>query len=145
PANTGQLVTVTFTANDVDGSVSSMTVNWGDGTTPDSLSGTATSDTHSYSTSGSFAITVTATDNGGSTVQATGAVTVTSPIVQPYALVVTAEVKVYRLYQNGSLTFIGQAVTTPLRQVAWKPDGSYALIAGDSAVLLKYDGNQLSP
>ena len=145
PANTGQLVTVTFTASDVDGSVSSVTVNWGDGTTPDSLSGTATSDTHSYSASRSFAITVTATDNGGSTGQATGAVTVTSPIVQPYALVVTAEGKVYRLYQNGSLTLIGQPVTTPLRQVAWKPDGSYALIAGDSAVLLKYDGNQLSP
>src|SRR5436309_4162401 len=51
PANTGQLVTVTFTASDVDGSVSSMTVNWGDGTTPDGLSGTATSDTHSYSAS----------------------------------------------------------------------------------------------
>src|SRR5439155_14716912 len=130
PANTGQLVTVTFTASDVDGSVSSMTVNWGDGTTPDSLSGTATSDTHSYTSSGSFTITVVATDNSGSTGQATGTLTVIAPSVSPYALVVTAEGKVYRLYQNGTLTLIGQPVTTPLRQVAWKPDGSYALIAG---------------
>src|SRR5438132_4359826 len=42
------------------------------------------------------------------------------------------------------MTFIGQPVTTQLRQVSWKPDGSYALISGDSAVLLKYDGTQLT-
>ena len=33
---------------------------------------------------------------------------------------------------------------TPLRSVAWKPDGSYALISGDFAVLLKYDGTSLT-
>src|SRR5438552_10321189 len=88
---------------------------------------------------------IVATDNSGSTGQVTGSATVNIPTAAPYALVVTAEGKVYRFYQNGTLTLVGQPVTTPLRQVAWKPDGSYALIAGDSAVLLKYDGNQLSP
>src|SRR5438309_9723641 len=79
----------------------------------------------------------------GSSGSATVTVT-TQPRQQPYALVISEQGSVFK-YQNGSLTLIGQPVTTPLRQVAWKPDGSYALIAGDSAVLLKYDGNQLSP
>src|SRR5712691_3603678 len=61
-----------------------------------------------------------------------------------YALVISNDGKVSRLYQNGTLTLIGQAVTTALRSVAWKPDGSYALISGDSAVLLKYDGTRLT-
>ncbi len=64
--------------------------------------------------------------------------------VVAYALVVSTDGKVSRLYQNGTLTLIGQPVTTPLRSVAWKPDGSYALISGDFAVLLKYDGTTLT-
>src|SRR5438094_928757 len=144
PANTGQPVTLIITATDPDGTISSININWGDGTTPDSLPGSATSDTHSYSQTGTFTISITGTDNSGSTGQATGTMTVTVPGVSQYALVVTAEGKVYKLYQNGTLTLVGQPVTTPLRQVAWKPDGSYALIAGDSAVLLKYDGTQLT-
>src|SRR3989449_1965191 len=144
PANTGQPVTLIITATDPDGTISSISINWGDGTTPDSLSGSATSDTHSYSQTGTFTISITGTDNSGSTGQATGTMTVTVPGVSQYALVVTAEGKVYKLYQNGTLTLVGQPVTTPLRQVAWKPDGTYALIAGDFAVLLKYDGTQLT-
>ncbi len=144
PANAGQVVTLIITATDPDGTVSSISVNWGDGTTPDVLSGTATSDTHSYSQTGTFTISINGTDNSGSTGQATGALTVTVPAVSQYALVVTAEGKIYKLYQNGTLTLVGQPVTTPLRQVAWKPDGTYALITGDFAVLMKYDGTQLT-
>src|SRR5207249_4868798 len=66
------------------------------------------------------------------------------PSTQSYPLIVSAEGKVFRFYQNGTLTLIAQPVTTALRKVAWKPDGSYALIVGDSAVLLKYDGTQLT-
>src|SRR2546422_1214190 len=76
-----------------------------------------------------------------------GSVTLTvvsQPSTQSYALIVSAEGKVFRFYQNGTLTLIAQPVTTALRKVAWKPDGSYALIVGDSAVLLKYDGTQLT-
>src|SRR3989454_6324516 len=76
-----------------------------------------------------------------------GSVTVTVVGASPqsaYALVVTNDGKVSRLYPNGTLTLIGQPVTTALRSVAWKPDGSYALISGDFAVLLKYDGTSLT-
>src|SRR3989449_4403420 len=76
-----------------------------------------------------------------------GSVTLTvvsQPSTQSYALIVSAEGNVFRFYQNGTLTLIAQPVTTALRKVAWKPDGSYALIVGDSAVLLKYDGTQLT-
>src|SRR5437667_2116444 len=144
PANTGQLVTVSFTGSDIDGSISSIGVNWGDGTPTHSLAGTATSDTHSYTATGTFTIMIVATDNSGSTGQVTGSVNVNIPTAAPYALVVTAEGKVYRFYQNGTLTLVGQPVTTPLRQVAWKPDGSYALIVGDFATLVKYDGTSLT-
>jgi hypothetical protein len=86
PANTGQLVTVTFTATDPDGTVSSISVDWGDTTTPDSLAGSAISDTHTYSSRGPFTITVTAKDNSGSTGFATTSETITSVTGQPVQL-----------------------------------------------------------
>jgi PKD repeat protein len=76
-----------------------------------------------------------------------GSVTVTVVSAAPKptdALVISTDGKVSRLYQNGTLTLIGQPVTSALRSVAWKPDGSYALISGDLAVLLKYDGTSLT-
>src|SRR5438093_1213974 len=83
PANTGQLVTVTFAGTDPDGTVSSITVSWGDGSAVDTLGGGATSDTHTYTTASTFTITVTATDNSGSTGQATGSVTTVVPVGAP--------------------------------------------------------------
>ena len=77
---TGQNVTLTILATDPDGSVTALKVGWGDGNI-DTLSGTATSDTHSYvstgaSTSKIFTITVNATDNSGSTGISSSQVTV---------------------------------------------------------------------
>jgi len=138
------MVTVTFTASDVDGTISSISVSWGDGSAPDVLAGTAATDTHTYTSGNNFTITMACTDNSGSTGHASGSVTVTVPASTPYALVASADGKVFRLYANGTMTFVGQPATTALRQVAWKPDGSYALISGDSAVLLKYNGTQLT-
>ena len=69
-----------------------------------------------------------------------GTATVTVGQTQSYALVVSYDGSVFK-YQNGTLTLIGQPVTTGLRQAAWKPDGSYALIVGNAGVLLKYNGS----
>ena len=79
----------------------------------------------------------------GSSGTATLTVAPQPPPPPSYALVISYEGKVFK-FQNGSFTLIGQPVTTPLRELAWKPDGSYALIVGDSGVLLKYDGTQLT-
>ncbi len=144
PTSTGRTVTANFTSTDSDGTIASITVNWGDGTAVDNLAGTATSDSHSYSTAGNYTISLVATDNGGSTGSATTALSVRPASTIPYALSVTADGKVYKTYSNGTMVFVGQPVTTQLREVSWKPDGSYALISGDSAVLLKYDGTQLT-
>src|SRR5207245_10665588 len=48
---TGQNVTLTISATDPDGTVTATKVDWGDGTI-DTLSGTATSDIHSYRSTG---------------------------------------------------------------------------------------------
>ncbi len=66
PARVGLSVTTTFSATDPDGTVSGITVNWGDGTAADYLSGTATNDIHTYSAHGTFTVTITANDNSGS-------------------------------------------------------------------------------
>ena len=72
-------------------------------------------------------------------------VTITSTTVSPtYALVVSYEGFVYKLYANNTLTLIGQPVTTQLSAVAWKPDGSCAVIVGNAAVLIKWDGAKLT-
>src|SRR5207247_5283253 len=42
------------------------------------------------------------------------------PPLPSYALVISYEGKVFK-FQNGSFTLIGQPVTTPLRELAWKP------------------------
>ena len=84
---TGQNVTLTITATDPDGVVTALKVDWGDGSI-DTLSGTATSDTHSYSSTGTstskiFTITVNATDNSGSTGISSSQITVSDrrPVV----------------------------------------------------------------
>jgi hypothetical protein len=144
PANTGQSVTVTFSASDVDGTLSAVTVNWGDGTAVHNLPGTATSDNHAYTTAGNFTITVIVTDNSGSTSQAAGTISVKTVPTALYALSTTSDGKVFKTFPNGTMVLVGQPVTTQLRSVSWKPDGSYALISGDAAVLLKFDGTTLT-
>ena len=86
PANTGQMVTATFTSIDSDGTVSTISVDWGDGSAPDALAASATSDTHIYAITGSFTITITATDNSGSTGKATATENVTSVTTTPVKL-----------------------------------------------------------
>jgi PKD repeat protein len=75
----GQTVTLTITASDQYGSIVAVQVNWGDGTT-DNLGGSAVSDTHSYTLTGSsskpYTITVTVTNNSGQTNSATSTVNV---------------------------------------------------------------------
>ncbi len=92
---------------------------------------------------GTYNVNVTAT-SGSLSHSLIIVVTVTSVSMPSYALVVSYEGFVYKLYPNNTLTLIGQPVTTQLRAMAWKPDGSYALIVGDSAVLIKYDGTRLT-
>src|SRR5207302_97444 len=135
---TGQVVT--FTATTASGGTSPYTFSWSFG---DGLSATGASVTHSYTTNGTYTVTLTTNDSGGRTATTSNTIPVGQQS-QGYALVTSSDGKVFRLYSNGTLTLIGQPVTTQLRQISWKPDGSYALISGDSAVLLKYDGTSLT-
>src|SRR5947209_4649629 len=105
-------------------------------------SGGASSSTITISASGAGNYNVTVTATSGS-LSHTIVVSVKAAAKPQYALVTSFDGQVYKL-QNGTLTLIGQPVTSALRQIAWKPDGSYALIAGDSGVLMKWDGSQLT-
>jgi hypothetical protein len=76
----GQAVTLTVSSSDPDGTVTGVTVNWGDGKV-DTLTPGTTTDSHTYSLSSSspsatYTITVTAVDNSGSTKTATTSITV---------------------------------------------------------------------
>jgi len=79
PAYQGQPVSLAFTASDPDGTISTITVDWGDNTSPQNLPGTSTSETHTYQAGGQYTITVDATDNSGSRNSETQAITVTPP------------------------------------------------------------------
>src|SRR3989449_258065 len=95
-------------------------------------------------TTGSYSVTVNGTSSSLShSTTVTFQINGTSSNHPAYALVTSFGGQVYK-YQNGTMTLIGQPVTTALRLIAWKPDGSYALIVGDSAVLLKWDGTTLA-
>jgi hypothetical protein len=74
----GQTFTLNFAAADADGTVASASVDWGDGTNT-ALAGTATQATHSYTSSGTFTIKATITDNSGNTASATYAMTIPAP------------------------------------------------------------------
>jgi len=78
----GQAVTAAISTSDPDGTVTSVTVNWGDGKVDTLTSGTTTG-SHTYSlansaTSATYTITVTVVDNNGSTKTATSSITVQS-------------------------------------------------------------------
>ncbi len=76
-----QSITLTISANDPDGTVSGIRVDWGDGTV-DNFPGTATGDSHAYVTAGTYTVTVTAIDNDGATstpAQATKTITDAPP------------------------------------------------------------------
>jgi hypothetical protein len=93
---------------------------------------------------GTYKVNVTAT-SGSLSHSLLITVTITSTSISPtYALVVSYEGFVYKLYPNNTLILIGQPVTTQLSAVAWKLDGSCAIIVGNAAVLIKWDGAKLT-
>ena len=74
----GQTVTLSISASDPDGSVVATRVDWGDGTI-DTLSGSPATDSHTYpssTTSKSYTVAVTVTDNSGQTDTATSSLSV---------------------------------------------------------------------
>ena len=113
------------------------------------LAGTATVGVASCSVGYTPAVTghhaTTGTYGGDSTHSgALGSATLTVAQTPPYALIVSYDGRVFKYYHNGTMTQVGRPVGSPLRQVAWKPDGSYALMVGDQGVILKYDGTVIT-
>jgi hypothetical protein len=118
---TNQNVTLTISATDPDGTVVSLRVDWGDGTI-DTLSGTATSGIHSYSSTGTstskaFTITVNATDNSGSTGKYSSQVTVSDRL------------PVISFTSSPASVSTGQTVTVSM--TSSDPDGTISLTKVD--------------
>ena len=80
-ATSGLGVNVTSTSTDADGTIASVSWNFGDG-------GVATGATasHVYTAAGTYPITVSVVDNAGAVASATSSATVSVPIQQPFAL-----------------------------------------------------------
>jgi hypothetical protein len=65
-ASEGSVYTLTLGASDPGAdTISSWTINWGDGTAPEVVSGNPSSRTHSFADNGEYTITATATDEDG--------------------------------------------------------------------------------
>ncbi len=90
---------------------------------------------------GSYNVTVTCRSAG-----------LSQPVIVPvkvvpqknYALMISSDGRVFKYSQDGTMTLIGRPVSSQLREVAWKPDGTSAVIVGDGAVLLTYNGVSLT-
>jgi PKD domain-containing protein len=94
----GQQVALNFSAVDPDGTVSSVSVNWGDGSSPEIVISSATPLVYSYTKTGSFTITITATDNSGSASQASSSISiVNAPVVPAATILGLAPVAFYSL------------------------------------------------
>src|SRR5207247_3549392 len=82
---------------------------------------------------GSYNVTVTGRSAG-----------LSQPVIVPikvvpqknYALMISSDGSAFKYSQDGTMTLIGSPVSSPLRAVAWKPDGTTAAIVVDAAVLL---------
>lgn len=72
----GETVSLSLTATD-DGTITSVRIDWGDGSTPDSFTNAVTSANHKYGSQGTFTVTITVTNDKGRTVQKNATVTVT--------------------------------------------------------------------
>ena len=90
-AETGTTVTLNLSASSATpgGSVATLKVDWGDGKI-DTLSGTSTTATHTYSTAGNYNVTVTATDNYGKSTVKTQTLAITAPAPQQPAFPIWA-------------------------------------------------------
>src|SRR5438094_10072593 len=112
--------------------MSSITVNWCAGSTPDILTGTARTDTHTYGSANTFTITVTAVDNSGSTGQGTGSATVQTPVSPP-------TVSVNNPTPNSTVT--GQIVTITFTVSSTVPVTGVTVNWGDGTSVDSLPGN----
>ena len=90
-----------------------------------------------------FTVTFTVMDNGSPSLSDSETLAIIVVGREIYALVVAKDGNVYR-FVNETLTLIGRPTTQHLTQVAWNPDGSFAIITGYAATLIKYDGSQFT-
>ncbi len=81
-ATAGKSFTLALTLSDSDGSVQSLSVDWGDSNVT-SYTGSPSSIIHTYANSGTFVITVTATDDGGKTGLKRSSISVAQGVTAP--------------------------------------------------------------
>jgi PKD domain-containing protein len=109
----GEQVRLNFTAIDLDGTVSSVSINWGDGSNSYIVISSATPLVYSYTKTGTFTITITATDNSGSTSQAsTSILIVNAPPAQAAAILGLAPLAFYSLIGIGVAVVVAGTLLT---------------------------------
>ena len=125
-------LTATFTdaSTDSDGSIASRSWNFGDGT-----SSTAINPSHTYAASGTYSVTLTVTDNGGTTAATTKSVAVSGGTQPPGNLTNGVPVSNLSAAAGGTLTFTMQIPTdTPISNLKFAITGG----TGDADLYVKY-------
>src|SRR5262249_15497792 len=114
--------------------ITNWTINWGDGTAPQVVTGNPSSVAHAFSASGNYTISATATDEDGIFASNTVAVNVTNiatPVVTIKGNAVVNEGALYTLTLTGK-----SAVGHPISQWAinWG-DGTIQTVTGNPAAV----------
>ncbi|OLD05123.1 MAG: hypothetical protein AUJ07_02150 [Crenarchaeota archaeon 13_1_40CM_3_53_5] len=79
----GTTTTIQLSATATTGTITTIKINWGDGTNEETLAATATSASHTYANPGNYSITVTATDDSGATTPKSATLTIEAAAQPP--------------------------------------------------------------
>ena len=99
--------TASATDPNLNGSISSYTINWGDGSTSTGASGS-----HTYSGVGTFAVQLTVTDNYGQSATATQTLTVSAAVAPTAAMTVSMSGPTATVSTSGSIAGSGTISST---------------------------------
>lgn len=108
----GSPVTLTFSASDPDGTVQSISINWGDGSNS-TLSGSLRSSSHVYNFAGTFIVGVIASDNAGSrSATSTSTVTVSAPAspVAPASTILGLTPELFYVFVGAAIAILAAAI-----------------------------------
>jgi PKD domain len=110
PLIAGSKISLGFIATDPDGTVSTLTINWGDGTIPQNVPANTPFETHLYNNPGAYTISIQATDDAG--LMSTATTTTITVKAQPLGSAPTTVLGLEPLIFYGTIASVTVALGT---------------------------------